>query len=514
MAKFDCVPVSCDGGIGLFALLTAAKGSCGRDLWQRAKTDDIYTWLAKIEGVRKKTRVVAGKDVVLSLRAALNDNEFLKSLEIESDRKSLGELMAKDGITFETATDKINVAFGELQDKKYQVTAMRTQLAQMLNVDSVKMRCARNVEGVWIFSRYDAIALMLDNGNEDQARIIWERLVEEYQGHLNNGTVVTPCYHCETFHFFGERQRPTPVTDIKGLIEMLLLVPGQRAMKFRSGVAEIFLRFIGGDLSLIEKIRTLNDMQQQLPPDNPATAFGEHIKRQREDDTLEIQHKSRIRDLEYEERRKRMDADIEAHQKKLDANVRAHQKQLDDEADVRKKQMDAEAAKILTTSHEVFRRERAVTIQENVKTWHTINGELSPRMKRAVDDQLRTSIVGDEQVDAQLGRPIYLSVFLKNELLIKDWAATQRAKPFGRVVLRHVNKMFPMYDTESRTTRSVAGNDRECHLYFEAHLSAIKDALTEYRTTMPPLRTEELTHAGLQARHVSGNLHSFFRTSR
>ena len=50
--------------------------------------------------------------------------------------------------------------------------------------------------------------------------------------------VVTNCDDC--FQFPGERQRPTPVTDARGIVEVILLLPGRVAARFRKETASGF----------------------------------------------------------------------------------------------------------------------------------------------------------------------------------------------------------------------------------------------------------------------------------
>ena len=57
------------------------------------------------------------------------------------------------------------------------------------------------------------------------------------------------------------------------------------------------------------------------------------------------------------------------------------------------------------------------------------------------------------------------------------------------------------------------------HLYYEAHLGAIAVAFEQYRSSMAPVKKEELTRSGLeemvakaQQRSSGGGLGRFFRT--
>ena len=77
--------------------------------------------------------------------------------------------------------------------------------------------------------------------------------------------------------FEGSGQRKTPVTDAKGIITIINLLSGPLAAKFRNSCSEILVRFLGGDLTLIDQIKINNDIQQQLPDNNPIKIFSEAI---------------------------------------------------------------------------------------------------------------------------------------------------------------------------------------------------------------------------------------------
>lgn len=56
---------------------------------------------------------------------------------------------------------------------------------------------------------------------------------------------------CGTFKFKGPGQRDTNVVDIRGLVTILNLMPGKRAAEFRAKSADILVRYLGGDETLI-----------------------------------------------------------------------------------------------------------------------------------------------------------------------------------------------------------------------------------------------------------------------
>ena len=58
--------------------------------------------------------------------------------------------------------------------------------------------------------------------------------------------------------------------------------------------------------------------------------------------------------------------------------------------------------------------------------------------------------------------------FPGEKIKLKENAARERAKVFGNDVKEAVRSIFPNYDLNARTNRSVDGREREPHLYFDA----------------------------------------------
>jgi hypothetical protein len=221
--------------------------------------------------------------------------------------------------------------------------------------------------------------------------------------------------------FGGRGNQDTPVPkNLATLIEIIFLLPGRSAAKVQQSAAQIFVRYLGGDLSLIHEVERMNHVQTFLRENDP-----EH------------------------------------------------------------------ALKVLLPNQQ----------------------PLSPRSMRVVQDELRTGLLGRERPDASLGKPVYCSRFLQEHLFLKDWAAKERAKVFGNDVKTAVRAMFPDYDLDARTNRSVDGHDREPHLYFETHLPAFFAALPKYVARAAEVKDDELTREGLQKKRAGSeeSMRNFFR---
>ncbi len=57
-----------------------------------------------------------------------------------------------------------------------------------------------------------------------------------------------------TYKFPGRRQRDTAVCDARSLAELAMLLPGKHAARVRKAAAELLVKFLGGDLSLVDDV--------------------------------------------------------------------------------------------------------------------------------------------------------------------------------------------------------------------------------------------------------------------
>lgn len=74
---------------------------------------------------------------------------------------------------------------------------------------------------------------------------------------------------CPSFKFKGQGQNDTPVTDDKGIYEIIMILPSKKAASIRKRFAELIGRYLRGDQSLHEEIDSNYDFQQSLTDDSP-----------------------------------------------------------------------------------------------------------------------------------------------------------------------------------------------------------------------------------------------------
>ena len=117
----------------------------------------------------------------------------------------------------------------------------------------------------------DLISAVLDL-NANNAAFTFARLRNEHPEVTTNGG---------DFKFRGQGQKNTPVTDVRGAVEIILLLPGRQAARVRRQAAELMVRYLGGDLSLVDEVCAIRGFQEELAataPEDPRRVFGEAVE--------------------------------------------------------------------------------------------------------------------------------------------------------------------------------------------------------------------------------------------
>ena len=86
----------------------------------------------------------------------------------------------------------------------------------------------------------------------------------------------------------------TPVTDARGIVDIIMVLPGRAAASIRRQASNVLVRYLGGDPTLVEEIAANRFAQEELNESDPNNCFrifgqtveSEAIKRKREELTL------------------------------------------------------------------------------------------------------------------------------------------------------------------------------------------------------------------------------------
>jgi hypothetical protein len=159
------------------------------------------------------------------------------------------------------------------------------------------VRGATTRDGIQVFAVYDIMALVCQK-SEAYARTTWWRLIEksEYKEELE-GLV----YSVTLRNAANNKPYDTPAMTLRGLQRLVTVLGGKVAAEFRQIVEGVFTRYMSGDLSMIEEIRTNaastapvhQAYRQALAQEPVADSVGNKRKVERQDALLELELKER-----------------------------------------------------------------------------------------------------------------------------------------------------------------------------------------------------------------------------
>jgi hypothetical protein len=160
------------------------------------------------------------------------------------------------------------------------------------------VRGATTYDAKQVFSVYDSMALFCGK-SESYARTTWTRLISEkstYKSELE-GLVYTATFRSS----INNKPCDTPAMTLQGLQRLLVILGGKVAADFRVIVLGVFTRYMAGDTSMIEEIRSnaassapIHQAYRQALAQEPVIdAGGSKRKLEREDALFELEMKER-----------------------------------------------------------------------------------------------------------------------------------------------------------------------------------------------------------------------------
>jgi len=108
-------------------------------------------------------------------------------------------------------------------------------------------------------------------GGQKKPQNVWYDIKKKYKNEL--GTF------CSQYKFPGQGKTTGPVINVQGMVKLLFLLPGDLAKQFRSKSAEVMIRYLGGDLTLIDEIKAIDQVHINNPNNN-LQVFREEVKTQ------------------------------------------------------------------------------------------------------------------------------------------------------------------------------------------------------------------------------------------
>ena len=101
---------------------------------------------------------------------------------------------------------------------------------------------------------YDVLQLITGCSAQNCSNV-YSRVSEAFPEVLRN---------CNNFKFSGRGQRETPVADARTAVEIIMVLPGREAARVRKQAADVMVRYLGGDPSLVEEVAANRLRQEYL----------------------------------------------------------------------------------------------------------------------------------------------------------------------------------------------------------------------------------------------------------
>ena len=144
--------------------------------------------------------------------------------------------------------------------------------------DPSALRRIRVKDG-WL-SIYDVVGWITGQSIRD-CRRLWARILEEHP------TLTSVCSSVQfPMKGPGRPGQATPATDAKGIVPVIMVLPGKAASGFRRTMSDILVRYAGGHPSLVEEVYANRRAQMELAaadPENPMRVFGDEVEKNLDD---------------------------------------------------------------------------------------------------------------------------------------------------------------------------------------------------------------------------------------
>jgi len=266
----------------------------------------------------------------------------------------------------------------------------------------------------------------------------------------------------------GNRESLVP-NDLAALIEIIFLLPGSAAAKVRQSAAQIFVRHLGGDLSLIREVERMNHVQTFLrenEPEHPLRAFGEAVEAS---ESPELKRKREETEM----------AELDVRLKKIAAEERCllwQEKEAEARVAIALEDKKSAEARVAAALEEQQRANEARRIS-NLREWIQLSGsdgvvQMAAADRVAANDMLRTMALRGGGAAAGLGAAICIESFLR-EKGVED--VPRKRTDFGKAVLRVWRERHPAHDPPKKQV-FVNGQEILANSYWAEHRDIVEEA--------------------------------------
>ena len=254
----------------VMTLIGAALARCRRDAEGRLKLGDL--WRIPAVGHNNLSHAIKRAGLaaqVITVRSGRNENRGL--FAAEEFARQLAELIppehlwtrAEPGAPERRAADQETGRAAprgkkvsrEVSDGERGTSASTADLGRQLSVllgHPVKFQLRATPDN---WPALIDITMIFTGLKRDQAGFAVRRLLEEHPELRSS---------ISNFKFPGPGQRPTSVTSLTVALDFAFLLPGKAAAQMRRQAAALVVRYLGGDVTLVEEVYTNRRAQESL----------------------------------------------------------------------------------------------------------------------------------------------------------------------------------------------------------------------------------------------------------
>lgn len=106
----------------------------------------------------------------------------------------------------------------------------------------------------------------------EACRRMWSRLL------VSHPELEANCLQFKFNHHGRGSHQETPGADARTAVEIIMVLPGEGATRFRQKAADAVVRYLGGDPRLVQEVWANREAQEGLDPSHPARFFGEAVE--------------------------------------------------------------------------------------------------------------------------------------------------------------------------------------------------------------------------------------------
>jgi hypothetical protein len=113
----------------------------------------------------------------------------------------------------------------------------------------------------------------ITNTSRQNSEKCWKSIKRDIQE-----TATNSCGTSCSFRFPGQRGPKSDVIDTTTALQVIMLLPGKTAARFRLKAAVLLVRFLSGDLSLVAEVYGMNKLQaflQETDPNHPLARIAQ-----------------------------------------------------------------------------------------------------------------------------------------------------------------------------------------------------------------------------------------------